>query len=328
MFLEFFDNLHSTYVYLREIQAISLLYEQKPDNFTHGAGCVDCAAHDNVTSARKNIRFARIPFVLELPSLSRTIKWQPHGPLHTSRRVTWSTVQEKSISNDFFPFDRNEETQDSERTGSLRFYLLHFKCAAVLTRFTVNNASTPPQSIPVTRAHTLYLDRPSLTRAFDPLLLTTGSTTKKFREELPKILMNGVGVGEIERRCRMKGGGPDADSPNTSTTFGIMKEMQRVCSSTASCPCSHLGSPSGSLHGQTAAVTVSRQFGLSSKLRGTTDERDWMQIFREDVIEAQYKAVLPDQSANSPATERPVETANHFASYLAFPVTFHGLRLQ
>ena len=34
----------------------------------------------------------------------------PHS-LETSRRVTWSTVQEKSISNDF-PFDRNEETPE------------------------------------------------------------------------------------------------------------------------------------------------------------------------------------------------------------------------
>jgi hypothetical protein len=34
----------------------------------------------------------------------------PHS-LETSRRVAWSTVQEKSISNDF-PFDRNEETPE------------------------------------------------------------------------------------------------------------------------------------------------------------------------------------------------------------------------
>jgi hypothetical protein len=32
----------------------------------------------------------------------------------------------------------------------------------------------------------------------DSLLLTTGSTTKKYREELPKILMNGGGAGEME----------------------------------------------------------------------------------------------------------------------------------
>jgi len=32
----------------------------------------------------------------------------------------------------------------------------------------------------------------------DPFLLTTGSTTKKYREELPKILMNGDGTGEME----------------------------------------------------------------------------------------------------------------------------------
>ena len=32
----------------------------------------------------------------------------------------------------------------------------------------------------------------------DPLLLTTGSTTKKYREELPKILINGGGAGEME----------------------------------------------------------------------------------------------------------------------------------
>lgn len=96
------------------------------------------------------------------------------------------------------------------------------------------------------------------------------------------------------------------DPPNTSSTFGIVKETQAVCSSAAGCPRSHLGSPSESLHGQTATVTVSRQFGLSSKLRGTTDERDWMQIFREDITEPQYKAVLPDQCATSPATERSV----------------------
>lgn len=34
----------------------------------------------------------------------------PHS-LETRRRVTWSTAQEKGISNDF-PFDRNEETPE------------------------------------------------------------------------------------------------------------------------------------------------------------------------------------------------------------------------
>jgi len=32
----------------------------------------------------------------------------------------------------------------------------------------------------------------------NPLLLTTGYTTKKYREELPKILMNGGGAGEVK----------------------------------------------------------------------------------------------------------------------------------
>lgn len=66
---------------------------------------------------------------------------------------------------------------------------------------------------------------------------------------------------------------------------------------------------------------------LSGKLCDTKEECDWMQIFCEDIIEPQYKAVLPDQCAtlrskvfpqplsdraSSPATERSAspETAN------------------
>ena len=64
---------------------------------------------------------------------------------------------------------KRQNNSFSERTfnsyGFPRFTQPHFTRAAVLTRFTVNNASTPTQSISATRARTLYLDRPSVTRA-------------------------------------------------------------------------------------------------------------------------------------------------------------------
>ena len=53
--------------------------------------------------------FLRVLDLARSPQMA-TLTDFPHS-LETSRRVTWSTVQEKSISNDF-PFDRNEETPE------------------------------------------------------------------------------------------------------------------------------------------------------------------------------------------------------------------------
>ncbi|EDR08343.1 uncharacterized protein LACBIDRAFT_326699 [Laccaria bicolor S238N-H82] len=263
--------------------AISLLYEQTPDNFTHGAGCVDCATHDNVTSARKNIHFTHAEVEKTLVD-GRNLKWAK---------------------------ERNEYLTP----GDPQYF--HVLSTAVGKHDDVfNNASTPPQSIPAARARTLYLDHPSLTRAFDPLLLTTGSTMKKYCEELPKILMNGVGMGEMERRCRMKGGGPDMDSPNTSTTFGTIKETQTVF---------WLVKQVVRYNGQMRLDADIPRRHYRSSVHFVSPQKSYQTDFGPQI---RYKAALPDQSANSPATERPVETANHFASYLAFPVTFHGLRLQ
>jgi len=40
------------------LQARSAFFTREPDSFTHDSGCVHCAAHDKVMSARQNIRSA------------------------------------------------------------------------------------------------------------------------------------------------------------------------------------------------------------------------------------------------------------------------------
>lgn len=147
--------------------------------------------------------------------------------------------------------------------------------------------------------------------------------------------MNGGGMGEMEETMMWYAVSHEKAEEEdwtwtTPSTCGIAKETQAVCSSTASCPCSHLGSPSESLHGQIAAVAVSCQLWLVKQVAPYNGRTRRMQIFRQDVIEPQYKAVLPNQCVTSPVTERSIylETADRPASYLAFPVTFHGLRPQ
>ena len=120
--------------------------------------------------------------------------------------------------------------------------------------------------------------------------------------------------------------------------------------SAASCPCSHLRSPSRSLHGYRRSAVSCR--GLSSKLRDAKDERDWMQISCDDFIEPQSvpcplenhnKLILglksgtrryyqtnvpPPQPPNDPSTLKPLTIQRPIYFQTAFPDTFHGLMPQ
>ncbi|KAF5372333.1 hypothetical protein D9615_009288 [Tricholomella constricta] len=111
----------------------------------------------------------------------------PHYFLSSKTRVNWTSTQEKSLANDF-PFDLEKESDDQ---FVVRTYLqfLWLPESIMPLKLLVPSLLRVPSAPSEPHALHTYLK---------PLLQTARSASQKYNLELPKILSNGGGAGEIE----------------------------------------------------------------------------------------------------------------------------------
>ncbi|KAG7097379.1 hypothetical protein E1B28_004729 [Marasmius oreades] len=115
--------------------------------------------------------------------------------LQLTPRINWTTGQEKSIVKDYPFTDLTQETPDQYVVRTyLQFLWLPESIMPLkmliesLKRVNVASGSSQPEE---PRPHPLH-------DLLDPLLHTPRSAAQKYHMELPKILRNGEGAGEIE----------------------------------------------------------------------------------------------------------------------------------
>ncbi|KAF5381575.1 hypothetical protein D9615_005380 [Tricholomella constricta] len=113
----------------------------------------------------------------------------PHYLLNSNSRVNWTTTQEKSLANDF-PFDLETESDDHFVVRTYLQFLWLPESIMPLKLLVPSLLRVPSDSDP-TAPHALHT-------YLKPLLQTARSASKKYNLELPKILSNGGGAGEIE----------------------------------------------------------------------------------------------------------------------------------
>ncbi|KAF8186022.1 hypothetical protein BJ912DRAFT_972640 [Pholiota molesta] len=106
--------------------------------------------------------------------------------------ANWSTTQEKTISQEY-PFQLQDEILEQyvQRTYLQFLWLPHSLMPLRLLIPSLRRVNIPSTSDSDASIHPMHA-------LLDPLLLTTRSATNKYHVELPRILINGGGAGEME----------------------------------------------------------------------------------------------------------------------------------
>ncbi|TFK38249.1 hypothetical protein BDQ12DRAFT_705609 [Crucibulum laeve] len=114
-----------------------------------------------------------------------------HYTLESSKKVNWTSGQEKSLANDY-PFDLTNETPDRYVARTyLQFLWLPESIMPLQSLPSSIRRVNAPSSSTNSTPHPLHA-------LLEPLLLTTRHSSTKYHEELPRILADGGGAGEME----------------------------------------------------------------------------------------------------------------------------------
>ncbi|KAJ7237273.1 hypothetical protein B0H12DRAFT_108853 [Mycena haematopus] len=228
-------------------------------------------------------------------------------------RVPWTATQEKSISHEF-PLNIRDESCDD--------YI-----ARTYFQFLWLPESIMPLGLLVPSLLRVHAPDATLHAMLERLLLTTRSVTNKYHVELPYILANGGGQGEEEESMMWfavtheKSDNEEGDPwLNDSWRSKWMERMERrevqvqillylLKLSLPGPP--EVPSPSKKrrkIGEPPASSTEDRLEAFMDKLsmwqlvntldKGLLhrkDDRDWMQVFCEDVVEPRFGAILPAQ---------------------------------
>ncbi|KAJ7634960.1 hypothetical protein FB45DRAFT_478351 [Roridomyces roridus] len=230
-------------------------------------------------------------------------------------RVPWNATQEKSISQDY-PLVLKTPESGEDFTARTYFQFLWLPESIMPLGLFV------PSLLRVVQHQPLH-------ELLERLLSTTRMVKNKYHEELPRILANGGGEGEEEESmmwyavAHEKSEG-DEDEPWHNETWRTtwMERMERrevqiqillymlKLSLPAALPPPEASSPSrkrrkvepppASLEDRLEAFmdklsTWQLAKSLEEGLLHRSRDRDWMQVFCEDVVEPRFKATLPDQ---------------------------------
>ncbi|KAJ7302962.1 hypothetical protein DFH08DRAFT_904435 [Mycena albidolilacea] len=240
-------------------------------------------------------------------------------------RVPWTATQEKSISHEF-PLNVKDESCDDfiARTYFQFLWLPESIMSLGLLVPSLLRVYAPSTNTDTTSPHPLHA-------LLERLLLTTRSVTNKYHVELPYILANGGGQGEEEEsimwfavtheKSEIEGEEPWL---NESWRSKWMERMERrevqvqmllyllKLSLPGPTPPPEVSSPSKKRRKLGEAPSPSLEDRLEAfmdklsmwQLVNTLDEgmlhrnkadRDWMQVFCEDIVEPRFRTTVPAQ---------------------------------
>ncbi|KAF9469588.1 hypothetical protein BDZ94DRAFT_1303288 [Collybia nuda] len=112
-----------------------------------------------------------------------------HHDLESSQRVGWTQTQEKTLAE--YPFVREEETNEQYVARTYLQFLWLPESIMPLNVLVPSFLRVGPLAMPNETPHPLH-------EFLKPLLLTARSASNKYHVELPQILEDGGGAGEIE----------------------------------------------------------------------------------------------------------------------------------
>ncbi|KAF6759540.1 hypothetical protein DFP72DRAFT_136106 [Ephemerocybe angulata] len=234
----------------------------------------------------------------------------PVYTLDSRRKVTWSAAQEGSLAE--FPLEINEETPEEYTYRTYLQFLwlpesimpLHLLVPTLRRIKASSSSDTHP-------LHTLL----------DEIIFTVPTVTKKYRTELLRILMNGGGAGEMEEGMmwfaltheRADNTEPWLDVPwrdrwlerleRREVQIQILLYFLKL--SLPSPPVKAKGKRRRSSSSEITTEEYLEAFmdtlsmwqllnTVQSSNAERNDERDWMQVFCEDIVEPEFKSSLPD----------------------------------
>ncbi|KAJ7147622.1 hypothetical protein C8R43DRAFT_856154, partial [Mycena crocata] len=239
-------------------------------------------------------------------------------------RVAWTSTQEKALSHEFPLNVKNESCEDFTARTYFQFLWLPESIMPlellVPCLLRVQSSAAPD----LTQPHPLHA-------LLERLLLTTRAVTNKYHVELPYILANNGGEGEEEENMMWFGvshekGENDEDEPwlNDAWRSKWMERMERrevqvqillymlKLSLPGPSPPAEVSSPSKkrrklgdprppSLEDRLEAYMDKLSMWqlvttLDEGLLRRKDDRDWMQVFCEDVVERRFGTTVPAQT--------------------------------
>ncbi|KAF9266273.1 hypothetical protein L218DRAFT_1075244 [Marasmius fiardii PR-910] len=267
--------------------------------------------------------------------------------LQLTSRINWTTAQEKSIVKDYPFADLTQETPDQYVVRTyLQFLWLPesiMPLKLIIPALKRVNFASGSSQLGETRPHPLH-------DFLDPLLHTPRSAAQKYHAELPKILENGGGAGEIEETMMWyvlsyeKGSQEDESTGGSTNAVGIweddkwrlnwLQRMERrevqiqillhflLLSLPGPTPPPPPPPPPPEMSSvkrrkqirKKAAPIPSTEDRLEAfmdklstwqlmvdlsaspiKKKARDGDEDWMQTFSRDVVDSQFRALLPEQ---------------------------------
>ncbi|KAK7031697.1 hypothetical protein R3P38DRAFT_2925198 [Favolaschia claudopus] len=241
-----------------------------------------------------------------------------------STRLPWTTTQEKSISHDYPLNVMNESCEDFVARTYFQFLWLPEKIMP-LGLFVPSLLRVQPSGLGNTAPHPLH-------SMLERLLLTTRSVTNKYQVELPHIIANGGGQGEEEESMMWfavsheKGENEEEELwQNETWRSKWMERMERRevqiqillymlklslpgplpppdPSSSPAKKRRKIGEiPAPSLEDKLEAFMDKLSMWqlvstLDEGLLHRNTERDWMQVFCEDIVEPRFGTTVPAQA--------------------------------
>ncbi|KAJ8087009.1 hypothetical protein PM082_005834 [Marasmius tenuissimus] len=266
--------------------------------------------------------------------------------LQLTPKINWTTTQEKSVLRDYPLTDLAQETPDQYVARTyLQFLWLPEsimslnRLAPAMRRVNVASGSSQSEELQVHPLHELL----------DPLLHTPRTAANKYHQELPQILSDGGGAGEVEESMMWyalsyeKGDeefeamrntnpdmsvwedekwrinwlqrmekreiqiqillhllllslpGPSPPPPPPPPELSSVKRRKQLRKKPAPTPSTEDRLESFMDKLSTWQLMVDLSTSPSKNKRRNEDDLDWMQSFCQNVIEPQFKSILPEQ---------------------------------